>query len=450
MKKSGAFLCALVLALLAVTPAAAAPFPDVGGHWAAAAVERWSGYGTVVGLPDGTFGPDNPITRGEMAAILCRVFGWQEQAGNTFADLSEDTWCTEYILKANAAGVILGDGVLVRPYDSITRQEAAVMLYRALYLEAEQEGVPAFPDSAQIAGWAAEQVETMAAKGYILGGDDGSFWPMAYVTRAQVLAILDRAVPAYYSRAGAYTGGGTGTVIVGAPGVTLQNMKVEGDLILTPAAAGSETTLYNVQVTGRLIVLGKELQTVNLTGGSSVEQLWMQGDKTLVDAAQSARLGGVFMNASGARITGIPVGTPVLVAETAEGAYVNGHLHQAGTRGTAQAGTDVTIGVEIKVEIDDGGQGDQEAQKLEKPVVLAHGEDSVTVLVQKGLKYVLTDAAGQETASFEAEADGSYTFEGLAWGHYYLTAERQGCQSSDPVSVYVSDGSLIIDWSESD
>ena len=129
----------LCLALLMPTlPAAAADtrYSDTAGHWAEAEINRWSDYGVLQGS-NGEFAPDAAITRAETAAIYSRIMGYTETAPNNFTDLGED-WYTNDILKAHAAGIIEGDGSTVRPLDNITRQEAAVVLCRALGIELEE------------------------------------------------------------------------------------------------------------------------------------------------------------------------------------------------------------------------------------------------------------------------------------------------------------------------
>ena len=80
---------------------------DLDGHWAEKVITEWMNYGVIKGYEDGTVRPNNSITRAEMTAMLDRVMDYQTKADNTFSDL-QDTWYTDVILKANAAGVIGG------------------------------------------------------------------------------------------------------------------------------------------------------------------------------------------------------------------------------------------------------------------------------------------------------------------------------------------------------
>lgn len=333
MKK---FLCAGLAALM-LTGTASAAFADTQGHWAQASIDRWNGYGVVTGGTDGRFYPNQSITRGQMAAILCAVCGWREVAENTFTDLAGTEWYAPYVLKANAAGAMAGADNRIRPTDPITRQEAAVMLYKALFMEPAGGG-RTFADQDEIADWAATQVAAMAANGYISGAPDGRFVPRGYITRAETVTILNQAVPGFYNRAGAYSRD-SARAVVSAPGVTLQSMTVFGDLIVAPGATGAETTLYNLTVGGRTILQSDRNGLVEVGGESSFGEVLVLADGGRVKLGGTVEMAGLNISASDVRVTGVPVGTAVTVAEGAEKVYVNGHLMAAGSAG-AEKGDD--------------------------------------------------------------------------------------------------------------
>lgn len=180
----------LILSLLPTAAIAAAAYSDVEEHWAEPAIEKWSDLGIIQGS-DGKFRPEDPITRGEMAVIIDRIMQYQRAADNTFTDLDE-AFYTEAILKANAAGVITGYDTLVRPTDNITREEAVVMLGRALGLS-ESNTASGFSDSGDVSTWAAGYVNTMVTRDFI-HGIDGAFCPKDSIKRAQVVTILDNAI----------------------------------------------------------------------------------------------------------------------------------------------------------------------------------------------------------------------------------------------------------------
>ena len=115
------FMTGALAAALALTPAMA--FTDTGGHWAASAIDKWSqNYGVLQGYEDGTFRPDQSITRGAFAGILDRFLQFQSISNpETFSDTAGTYWESS-ILKLNAAGVYLGSEGKALPGTTITRQ----------------------------------------------------------------------------------------------------------------------------------------------------------------------------------------------------------------------------------------------------------------------------------------------------------------------------------------
>lgn len=68
--------------------AAESTFADTEGHWAESSIERWSGYGVVAGLGNGTFAPDAKLTRAEMAQVYVNLFHLTEKADiSSFTDI---------------------------------------------------------------------------------------------------------------------------------------------------------------------------------------------------------------------------------------------------------------------------------------------------------------------------------------------------------------------------
>ncbi|MGE4485695.1 MAG: S-layer homology domain-containing protein, partial [Oscillospiraceae bacterium] len=268
--KSLAMLLAVCIIVMLFPATASAAYSDTQGHWAQTAVEKWSDLGILQGS-DGMFRPDDPITRGEMAIIIDRIMQYQEKAQNSFTDLG-DTFYTDAVLKANAAGVIKGDGTTVRPTDNITREEAVVMLGRALGLTESEAIGTAFLDSGSISSWADGYINTMAKEGYV-NGYGGAFDPKSSITRAAVVTILDNAVKKLFTEAKEYTGDVSGTAIVNAPGVTLKDMEISGDLIISEGVGSGDVTLDNVTVTGNTIVRGGGANSIHIKGGSQIANI---------------------------------------------------------------------------------------------------------------------------------------------------------------------------------
>lgn len=245
---------------------------DLDGHWAEKVITEWMDYGVIKGYEDGTVRPNNSITRAEMTAMLDRVMDYQTKADNTFSDLG-DSWYTDVILKANAAGVISGypDGT-VKPDATITRQEAVAMFSRVLSLDTENAPEASFTDNADVADWAKDAVNAMAAKGYI-HGSDGQFRPNDGITRAEVITIFNNIFADLYQASGEYTGDINGSAVVSTDDVTMKDMTITGDLIIAEGVGDGHVVLDNVTVDGQLIVRGGGENSVIIKGDSKIDTI---------------------------------------------------------------------------------------------------------------------------------------------------------------------------------
>ena len=124
---------------LGLTPTFA--FPDVNeNHWAAPEIKLLSEQGVIVGYPDGTFKPDENVTRAEFAAMAIRALGQQHTKVVQpvhFSDVDRDYWAYEDIQKALYFELISCDkkGDLFRPEDSVSRAESVSVAVNALTTE---------------------------------------------------------------------------------------------------------------------------------------------------------------------------------------------------------------------------------------------------------------------------------------------------------------------------
>lgn len=168
---------------------------DFEGHWAEQTIKVWLEKGYIKLYEDGTFRPDAPITRAEFISMINKLFGFQAKGPVLFSDVREDQWFYEVVSIAAQAGYILGksDGTF-RPNEVITREEACTMLGRALgqkVWEVEQKNlVPR--DLAQVSEFAVAYVENLQALGLIQGYSDNTFRPQAPLTRGEAVMLIDR------------------------------------------------------------------------------------------------------------------------------------------------------------------------------------------------------------------------------------------------------------------
>lgn len=146
----------------------------------------------ILGYPDQTFRPERSISRAEMAALLSRV-GAGTQTNATvfgFADLQVDHWANEAIQEATAEGLINGypDGTFA-PEQSITRAEMAAIVSRWISFK-EDSLVSQFSD---IRGhWAYQAIAQVEQAGILSGMPDGTFQPDIALSRAEAVTILNR------------------------------------------------------------------------------------------------------------------------------------------------------------------------------------------------------------------------------------------------------------------
>jgi len=166
---------------------------DITGHWAQADINKLVALGCISGYPDGTFKPDNTITRAEFAAMLVKAFKLENKGGKIFADTATH-WAKDYIAAAAANGVVNGyDTYTFGPDDLITREQMAVMIVKAAKLT-PAAGETQFADSGSISGWARDAVVTAARNGIMKGYPDNTFLPQGRATRAEAVTVIVNAL----------------------------------------------------------------------------------------------------------------------------------------------------------------------------------------------------------------------------------------------------------------
>lgn len=164
-------------------------FSDVGEHWAKAQIDELSEKGIISGFADGTFRPNDAVTRAEFAVMLKRAAFAETQGKAEFSDVKADDWFYDAVSSLAGAGVINGADGFFAPNSSITREQLAVMIYRALQPN-EKASEVAFADSMEISDYASEAVAYLAEKGFLSGYEDNTVRPKEYTTRAQAAKLL--------------------------------------------------------------------------------------------------------------------------------------------------------------------------------------------------------------------------------------------------------------------
>lgn len=162
---------------------------DIQGHWAQKSIEQLVAMGAINGYGDGTFAPDKGITRAEFVTVLVKAFKLESESGKTFADTANH-WAKQDIAIATAWGIINGYGDDVfGPDDSITREQMAIMVVKAAKLP-PATGSAEFADSSSISAWAADAIAAACQNQLISGYEDNTYRPQRGTSRAEAVTVI--------------------------------------------------------------------------------------------------------------------------------------------------------------------------------------------------------------------------------------------------------------------
>ncbi|MDF2630842.1 MAG: lectin, partial [Symbiobacteriaceae bacterium] len=145
----------------------------------------------ILGYPDGTFGPERSITRAEVATVLARILelDYTDTKNPGFTDTVDGAWYNGYVNAIRKSGIMIGypDGSF-GPNAPITRAEIATVLARLRGLSLAAEA--AFADT--IGHWSQQYVSAVRKEGIMNGYPDGTFKPQQNMTRAEFVTAINR------------------------------------------------------------------------------------------------------------------------------------------------------------------------------------------------------------------------------------------------------------------
>lgn len=285
---------------------------DISGHWAEEKIQSWIDQELIKGYEDGTFKPENNITRAEFMTLVNGAFDYTETEEISFSDVAEDAWYAEAVKKAKAAGYITGypDNTM-RPDSPISREEAATIITGITQVEGNPEGKTSFTDDKSLS-WSRDAVAAVSETKIMNGYPDGSFMPQNLIKRGEAVVALDGALSyskasVIYDEAGTY-GPAVGTtevegdVIVLVKDVTLRNMVVKGNLIVSKNVGDGDVTLDSVTVKGESRFYGggeNSIIIIDSTLGNVT--IYKENDKIRIVISGSTTVEGLEVN-SGAII----------------------------------------------------------------------------------------------------------------------------------------------------
>lgn len=174
---------------------------DISGHWAATAINALVRKGIVSGNPDGTFAPEAEVTREEFVKMVVLAFDIYENAGGkaaSFVDVPETRWSSSYIQAAASRGVVSGTGnAEFMPQATITREDMATILYRAMCLKStpiiRDNVANKFKDFDTVSDYAQNSIMILSHM-EIVNGDGENFNPKATAKRSEAAQILYNAL----------------------------------------------------------------------------------------------------------------------------------------------------------------------------------------------------------------------------------------------------------------
>ena len=282
-------LAAALSLSLAVSATALAAIPsDIGGHWAQGTIIQWTTNGYISGYPDGTFKPDNSITRAEFVVMVNKAMGYNKRGNAYFSDVSAAHWAYAEIMKGVEAGYITGNGDgTFRPDAPVTRQEAAVMISKILGLDQDYASAAKYVDYRYIPSWAAGYVGAVSKAGIMTGYPDGDFKSDRVLTRAESVVSLDK-TKNYDGKVEEDKDDREVFEDYRLTSSSLSDKIIKGDLIISSSLSNRNVSLDNVKVEGKLIVEGGKTVTAD---GCEISELEMNRSDVEFDATGRTKVG---------------------------------------------------------------------------------------------------------------------------------------------------------------
>lgn len=201
VKKSKGFVSLLLLSVMILSmsiPAVYAqstPVSDIGSHWAKQEISSWIEQGFIDGYPDGTFKPNNSISRAEFIKLVNSLFAFSEKAPVSFTDVKESDWFYAEFAKASKVGYLSGyKAGTIDPNGLITRQEVATIAAKVKLLQEDAAAANGFADAALIPAESKGFIGAVAKAKVMNGYPDKKFEPLKNITRAESIVALNKLI----------------------------------------------------------------------------------------------------------------------------------------------------------------------------------------------------------------------------------------------------------------
>jgi len=251
---------------------AAAGYSDTKGHWAEEAIDRWTEQNVLKGYDDGTFRPDQTVSRAELAAILNRMLNYPAVEEPVSGMNTADWFYDDVAALLNQRYIYAPDGNF---NTALTREEAVYMIGRAFGVD---EGIilangAFFSDHDDISPYAINFITDMRAEKFIIGYPDGSFLPKNTISRAEVITILDKMIDVIIAAPGEYSFYNRTHILVTSPGVTIHltrepdiKYSYSSRIFISPSVSGENAvTVLKENHSVRIFIVGYSRDVVSYT-----------------------------------------------------------------------------------------------------------------------------------------------------------------------------------------
>lgn len=272
MKRKGLSMLLIMTMLTMMLPnvvLGAVNVRDEEQHWGIKEMKSWQEKGLLTGYTDGTLRPDEPVTRAEITRMINSVFHYIEMKDNGFTDVNASQWFYSDIGKVAAAGIVAGypDGTF-RPNEAISREDVAKILTSAFKLQPTEDELSAnlledYKDGSNAHQYAQPALVKLIADGTMKGYPDGTIRPLKAVTRAESIALLAALTGTIIQSTKPMKNMTIDSnLIINTPGVTLDNVTVIGDVYITAGVGEGDIHITNSKIEGVLHVNGGGVNSI--------------------------------------------------------------------------------------------------------------------------------------------------------------------------------------------
>lgn len=254
-------ICLMVVILNCVT--IFAQTNDYENHWAKEEIEFMKEKGVVSGYPDGTFRPNNNMTKAEFYKVINMIMGYIHKSEVNFTDVNSGLWYYDEVKKGVGANYILPTESL-KADDKISRGEVARILGIVFEIEGDKQETAKFKDNNSIPEGLKAVIGGLKKNGYIDGYPDGTFRVNGEITRAEVVKMLRNITGEIVNKKAEINENVPKNIVVNTSDVILKDMEIAGNLYLTEGIGEGLAHLDSVKVKGLTTISGGGANTIEI------------------------------------------------------------------------------------------------------------------------------------------------------------------------------------------